>query len=577
MSNQAFHFSPRPNRAGEIAWQVWGETSFAKAREEDKPIVLAISAVWCHWCHVMDETTYSNEDVIGYLNREFIPVRVDNDQRPDVNARYNMGGWPTTAVLTPEGATLTGATYLPPDQMLRMLQQIKTFYRENKVSIAERTAQMKSKPAPTQDRSAEELRVSMIARIIEELSENYDSEYGGFGTQPKFPQTDALELLLLEYRITGERRLYEMVARTMLCMSRGGMYDHVEGGFFRYSTTRDWSVPHFEKMTEDHAGLLRLLAALFVESKNPDFRATLQSATMYVMATLRDPQTGLFAGSQDADEAYFELPLEERRTTVAPYVDRTSYTNWTAALAGSLFSVASALDDEVTAARATQALDTLYERMLDPDGLLYHFLPLGNAPQVRGLLTDQSAYLRASLDAYHYTGEARFLQRARALEEAMQRILGAPEGGFYDHAALQGELGNLSFKDRPLHDNALVADSFLRLAALTGDARYRERAQAILTTYAKSYAQAGSFAASYVRAVRRFLSPESTLVVVADPTEARDFREAASRLPDPLLCIRTALPTDDERAPGAYFCRGTVCAPPARSAAELAQAYASIT
>jgi uncharacterized protein YyaL (SSP411 family) len=577
MSNQAFHFSPRPNRAGEIAWQTWGETAFERAREEDKPIVLAISAVWCHWCHVMDETTYSNQDVIAFLNHEFIPVRVDNDQRPDVNARYNMGGWPTTAILTPEGATLTGATYLPPEQMLRMLQQIKEFYRENKATVAERVAKMKSQPAAVQERTNAELRASMVARILEELTENYDPQYGGFGTEPKFPQTDALELLLLEFRITREQRLYDMVAKTMLGMSRGGMYDHVEGGFFRYSTTRDWSVPHFEKMTEDHAGLLRLLAALFLESKNPDFRATLQSATRYVMTTLRDPQTGLFAGSQDADEAYFELPLEERRKIAAPYVDRTSYTNWTAALAGALFAVATALDDETAAARAAQALDALYERMSDADGLLYHFLPPDGTPQVRGLLCDQSAYLRASLDAYQYLGEARFLVRARALAEAMQTTLGAADGGFYDHAALQGELGNLAFKDRPLHDNALVADSFLRLAALTGDSGYRDRAHRILAIYSGTYAKAGSFAASYVRAVRRFLSPESTLVIVGNPAQTADFREAAARLPDPLLCVSTVAAGDDPRAPGAYLCRGTVCAAPAASAAGLAQAYASIT
>lgn len=573
----AFHFSPRPNRASDVAWHPWDHATFQKAQESDKPIVLAISAVWCHWCHVMDETTYSNDDVIQFLNAHFIPVRVDNDQRPDINARYNMGGWPTTAVLTPEGATLTGATYLPPDQMLRMLQQIQTFYRENKATVAERVAHMKSQPAQKEPSAADALRPSMIARIIEELSDAYDPQYGGFGTQPKFPQTDALEFLMLEYRVTGEERLYEMVAKTMLGMSRGGMYDHVEGGFFRYSTTQDWSVPHFEKMTEDHAGFLRLLATLCIVAKNPEFRATLQSATSYVMTTLRDPDSGLFAGSQDADEAYFELPLQERRKIAAPYVDRTSYTNWTAALAGSLFLVASVLDDEQTAARATQALDSLYERMCDDDGLFYHFLPPGGAPQVRGLLTDQAAYLRASLDAHEYTGEERFLERASALAEAMQKVLAAPDAGFYDHAGLHGELGNLTFKDRPLHDNALVADSFLRLAALTGEERYRSQAESILAIYSKTYGKSGSFATSYVRAVRRFLSTPSSLTVIGTVAKTQDFREAARRLPDPLLCVRTIGPQHDARAPGAYLCRGTTCAAPAHSAADLASAYASIT
>ena len=119
-----FHFSPRPNRAHEIDWRTWGPEAFQKAQQEDKPILLGISAVWCHWCHVMDETSYSDEGVIRLINERFVPVRVDNDQRPDVNARYNMGGWPTTAFLTPDGEAITGMTYVPPDQFRETLEQI---------------------------------------------------------------------------------------------------------------------------------------------------------------------------------------------------------------------------------------------------------------------------------------------------------------------------------------------------------------------------------------------------------------------------------------------------------------------
>ena len=131
-----FHFSPRPNRAAEIEWREWGEAAFEEARRLDRPILLAISAVWCHWCHVMDETTYSEPAVIATINAGYVPVRVDNDLRPDVNNRYNMGGWPTTAFLTPQGDILTGGTYLPPDQMLAALQRVETFYRGHRPEIA---------------------------------------------------------------------------------------------------------------------------------------------------------------------------------------------------------------------------------------------------------------------------------------------------------------------------------------------------------------------------------------------------------------------------------------------------------
>ena len=136
-SEPEFHFSPRPNRAHEVRWRTWSAAAFEEARAEDKPILLAISAVWCHWCHVMDETTYSDEQVIDLVNRQYVPVRVDNDVRPDVNQRYNMGGWPTTAFLTPQRDILTGATYLPANQMADALARIAAYYRGNKPEIAD--------------------------------------------------------------------------------------------------------------------------------------------------------------------------------------------------------------------------------------------------------------------------------------------------------------------------------------------------------------------------------------------------------------------------------------------------------
>src|SRR5438132_6572398 len=142
-----FHFSPRPNRAGEIAWRPWGEAAFAEARSSDKPVLLAISAVWCHWCHVMDETSYSDGDVIRGVNERFVPIRVDNDERPDVNRRYNMGGWPTTAFLTPDGELLNGATYIPPDAMRHYVAEIADVWRDRRSELEPRLREMKEHEA----------------------------------------------------------------------------------------------------------------------------------------------------------------------------------------------------------------------------------------------------------------------------------------------------------------------------------------------------------------------------------------------------------------------------------------------
>ena len=223
----------------------------------------------------MDETSYSDSGVIEPINRDFVPVRVDNDRRPDVNARYNMGGWPTTAFLAPDGTTLTGATYLPPatDARARSTRSLVST-PSAKARSRERAAELRRaarRTAPSREQRSRRRADSRAHRCSSSAA--YDDEYGGFGDEPKFPQPEVHEFLLAEWRLSGEQRLYEMVARTMLAMARGGMYDHVEGGFFRYSTTRDWSVPHFEKMAEDHAGLLRVLATLALFAPTDDIRA----------------------------------------------------------------------------------------------------------------------------------------------------------------------------------------------------------------------------------------------------------------------------------------------------------------
>jgi uncharacterized protein YyaL (SSP411 family) len=564
------HFSPRPNRANEINWRPWEAATFAQARAEDKPILLAISAVWCHWCHVMDETTYSDPDVIGTINARFVPVRVDNDRRPDINARYNMGGWPTTAILTPDGDPITGGTYIPPSQLKRTLDQVSEFYRSNKAEIAERIRQMEPKSPPPPG-AADDLHANMIARIIEEIADGYDAEYGGFGYEPKFPQTDALELLLLEYRRsvalgTPDERLYGMLAKTALGMARGGMYDHVEGGFFRYSTTRDWSVPHFEKMSEDHGGLLRVYAGLYRVSRNQAFRDPLRSAALYVRTTLRDPQTGRFYGSQDADEEYFSLPLEERRKRTPPYIDRTSYTNWSANLASAFFAAADVLDDDDMGAQALRALDDVAENLLDEDGLAYHYVVPGGEPAVRGLLTDQIAYLRALIDAHEWSGEARFVERARLLADAIEARFRDERGAYVDHAGTEEVLGRVRLPNAPLNENGHAADALLRLAIVADEPRYAETARRILAVFVKSYGKSGSFAASYVGAVRRAIDPPASVTIAGTPAQTERFRERARALPDPLVTVRTIAGTG---APSAYVCKGTACMPPIHDPAEL--------
>src|SRR5467141_3016199 len=400
MANAEFHFSPRPNRAAEIEWRGWSEGAFEDARKLDRPILLSISAVWCHWCHVMDETSYSDPGVIDLINSEYVPIRVDNDLRPDINQRYNMGGWPTTAFLTSSGEILTGATYLPADQMADALSKIATYYRTHRPEIASRVLEGKKRSGSAVARAAGSLDDAIVDEVLDAVKNSYDAEYGGFGSAPKFPQTDAI-LMLLE-----RAQLRSMAVHTLQQMAGGGTYDHVEGGFFRYSTTQDWSVPHFEKMLEDHAGLVGALAVA-------GMRDELDGTTGYLDRVLRDPATGLYAGSQDADENYYSLDTEGRARESAPYIDRRVYTSWNAALAISYLDAAIRCERPALHDHAARLLERLFRDR-------YAGGQLARAEGVSGQLADQVWGLWAAVRSHQARVPGAWLSAARDIADQLE-------------------------------------------------------------------------------------------------------------------------------------------------------------
>jgi uncharacterized protein YyaL (SSP411 family) len=579
-----FHFSPRPNRAHEIAWRDWGDAAFEEAKREGKPVLLSLSAVWCHWCHVMDETSYSDPNVIVRANELFVPIRVDADERPDINSRYNLGGWPTTAFLTADGFLLGGATYVPPQSMKPLLDDVSRAWAEQRDAIsqriAERIARSKDEPAS----SAAMLSAGIVDTVAASVIEAYDPHFGGLGTEPKFPHPPAFALLLMHYERTGDMRLLTMVLTTLRAMALGGMYDAVEGGFFRYSTTQDWSVPHFEKMLEDHGGLLPLYARAWTLTKEDQLREALEKAIGFLRAVLRDPQSGLFGGSQDADEEYYLLTLEKRREREAPYVDRTVFAGWNAGIASAFLRSARALGDRSLETDALTVLDALRDRFSDERGLLYHFARPGEAPQVRNLLGDQVSYLRALIDAHETTGEQRFLDRAVALADRIDEVFVQPDGALGDHANEDEALGMMRFIDRPVAENASAADSLLRLSAMTLMDRFRDRALAILRYYVSSYEQQKYFAAPYAIAVARALSEDLSITIVGTPEATTELRKAALEIRNPMLVVTTLSSEPEAKArsftwgePAAYVCRGTACSAPVHEPASLADALSSFS
>jgi len=252
-------------------------------------------------------------------------------------------------------------------------------------------------------------------------------------------------------------------------------------------------------------------------------------------------------------------------------------------MAGAFALAASALEDDVVLDEAQVALDGLHDRMRDNHGLLHHFIEPGGTPQVRGLLSDQVAYLRALLEAHETSGEPRFFSRARELAAAIDDAFASPNGGYYDHAGVEEQLGNLAVRQRPLADNSLLAECFLRIAVLDGDDEKRAAAERALQVYASNYGGMRMFAAPFARALRRLFSGTGSVVLVGTPGQTSDLRETARALPDPLLAVRSVMPDDaqtlsgrgmDPRlSPAAYLCRGNVCSAPARTAADLRDAF----
>ena len=340
--------------ASPVQWMEWGPAAFERARREDKPILLRISAVWCHWCHVMDETTDAVPEVAQRINEWFVPVRVDNDERPDVNARYNLGGWPTTAFLTPDGELITGGTYFPAAQFQEILARVHQAWSQQRdqleAEVERIRARRRERPAPA---PAGEPDGSAIARIVEAALDAYDWRYGGFGTQPKFPQPETVRLLLHAWAGSGADAPREAAEDTLVAMRTAGiaegrtygLYDHAAGGFFRYSTTRDWSLPHFEKMCEDNARHALAYLDAWRLAGNALYADTVRGIFGFVLGTLSDPEGGAY-GSQDADgEAeYYGRPLAERAAMETPFIDRRFYTDWNGMMVAAALEAAGALD-----------------------------------------------------------------------------------------------------------------------------------------------------------------------------------------------------------------------------------------
>jgi uncharacterized protein YyaL (SSP411 family) len=569
----------RDHASGRIGWLDYGPEAFTRAQTEKKPILLAISAVWCHWCHVQDRTTYSDPEVIRFVNRDYIPIRVDNDKRPEVNRRYNMGGWPTTAFLTPNGEVMTGGTYIPPDQMKTILREIRQSYLNGKFDTAMRSVEQ-PREFPVTGVSNE-----IIDHVLNSVVSNFDRFYGGFGDAPKFPHVEALELALTQYWYSGDRGLFTIATKTLDKMASGGIYDNVGGGFFRYSTTRDWTVPHYEKMCEDNAKLLSLYVHAYQATGREEYRRIATEIIHYVNTTLSDQDAGGFYGSQDADEEYYKLSRNDRTNAKAPFVDRTLYTNWNGLMITAYLEAAPLLDDPKLMPFALKSIDRILAESYDPDGgMMYHYLS-GGKPHAKGLLTDQVAFGDALLKAYETTGNEKYLEFAQRLVHYIDgALLDVKNGGYYDFVSRSDSPGYLNRREKPLDENSLACMLLTRIHHATGEEAYYQRAKSTLEILSGQYMRHGSMASTYALAVDLFINEPTRIIIVGESQESgtEQLVKASMRAYDPRkLIIPLGSEADPKRLHSlgytvesqsrAYICIGKSCLPPLTDPEEITQ------
>ena len=322
-----------------IRWHQWGPEAFALAQKEDKPILLDIGAVWCHWCHVMDRESYDNPEVATVINDHFIAIKVDRDERPDVDSRYQtavsaisgQGGWPLTAFLTAEGKPFYGGTYFPPDDQWgrpgfkRVLLAIAGAYREKRAEVTEQASMVGNLLAQSEAFAmpAAEFSPRVIDSIVAAAVKMFDPQHGGFGNAPKFPHPSIIDLLIERCGRTGNEELRNIFVSTLEHMARGGVYDHLAGGFHRYSVDERWIVPHFEKMSYDNSELLKNYVHAAQVTGNPFFARVARDIIRWMDEWLSDREHAGFYASQDADYSmdddgdYFTWTLDEAASVLS--------------------------------------------------------------------------------------------------------------------------------------------------------------------------------------------------------------------------------------------------------------------
>jgi uncharacterized protein len=615
-----------------VEWFPWGEQALERARSDDKPILLSIGYAACHWCHVMAHESFEDEQTAALMNDRFVNVKVDREERPDLDSLYmdavvamtGHGGWPMTVFLLPSGEPFLGGTYFPPESrhglpgFRDVLVAVSDAYRERREDVARQAGTLVEalQQSAAVRPSADPLTESLLGEAERGLKRQFDPEWGGFGGAPKFPPASALEFLLRRHHRTGDDEALAMVTRTLDGMAAGGMYDLLGGGFHRYSVDERWLVPHFEKMLYDNALLAPVYLHAWLVTGEERHREVAEATLDYLLRELRLPEGG-FASAQDADTDGVEgltftwtagegvpaellQPFEHGRSILRgdldeelrrrlfelreqrpkPLRDDKAIAAWNGLALGALAEAGRRLDraDFIQAAR--ELAEFLLGPLSDEHGRLYRSWRAARASNP-GFLEDYADVANGLYELHVATGELRWLEESNRLARlAVELFADEERGGFFLSPADGEQLvaRKKEFDDHPTPSgNSMLAFVLLRLGRIWGDDGLERQAGGVFRLVRDALPRAPSAFGHSLSALDLYLAPPRELAVIGSPED--EIAKAALANFDPNAVVAFGPSVDvpllagkdlvDGR-PALYVCERFACRAPVTEPSELA-------
>ena len=476
-----------------IDWLSWSSGAFARARDERKPVLLSLVTAWSRACGEMDRTSYADPGVVSLVAGRFVPVRVDADRRPDISSRYTLGGWPTTAFLDADGEILGGGTFVAADRLPSVLHRVlQAFEASRGAAPIARAGVPREADVP----------VPAIDDVEAIVLDTYDGASGAFGGLPAFPHAAPVHLALAAVREEPDSPWADIATTCLDAMGWGGLYDEVDGGFFRYANGSRWTAAQSEKLLEVNAALLALYLDAFETLRLARYGERAEDLLGYVQQTLADAHDGGWAASQEEAPDYYAVDDPRARVArPAPAVDRTLLAAANAVMVSAALRAARVMEDEGLRAFALKSLERIVLRHYRPGGGVAHCVEDGE--DVRGLLDDQIAMASAHLDAFDATGDV--VHEMMAEELARQAVIACRDpdgGGFFDRAVADHDVGLLRRPIKPFVANCEAARMLRRLAIVSGEREFTALADEALAAVAAQAAAQGPLAAHYALAMR---------------------------------------------------------------------------